>query len=108
MTPYDHGWLIGIIEGDGCIFGCSSGNGRIVVSMTDHDTVAHIAALFGSTLLGPYQPKEPTKDGGLRKPVWVAQLNGRQAFDFLVANFDSFSERRQAKIQEVTGYSSTI
>ena len=93
MNEFDFGWLCGLIEGDGCFTNTNSP--RIVIGMTDHDTVKRAAELMEGRLLGPYQP------GGNRKPVWKAMIGSWQALSLMIMVKPHMSARRQQKINEI-------
>lgn len=100
LTDYELGWLVGLIEGDGC-FTRDGQNLCAQIRMTDLDTVSKVARLFGASVNGPYQSGEG--DGHKRKPVYMCSLRGKRARSLMVALQPYMSLRRQNKIQELMG-----
>lgn len=100
MTPFERGWLIGIIEADGTIIRTGR-SPRVIVKMTDLDTVTRVAELFDSKVLGPYANNYPTKGPVPRRVFYMAHLNGKRAVPYLMESLQYFSERRQIQIHRV-------
>lgn len=99
LTDFELGWLVGLIEGDGCVTHDGK-NPRIVVKMTDLDVVERFAALVGVPVHGPYK-YEDTQIGP--KPYYVAYLNGLRARSFMASASAHFSSRRREQIAAIIG-----
>lgn len=55
MTPFELGWITGIIEGEGCIGVPQKGSVRVQVQMTDLDVIRRCRDTTGiGRLYGPY------------------------------------------------------
>ncbi len=101
LTEFDLGWLVGILEADGCFSHSTSPWGTVTpvvaVGMTDRDTVAQVADLMQTNVLGPYsQP-------GNRKPVWLAKINAFQAQSLMRLVEPYMSLRRKEAIAKIIG-----
>lgn len=99
LTQFDIGWLVGLIEGDGC-FTFDGKVAVIALKMTDLDTVQRFASMLGATVMGPYC-YEDSQMG--TKPCWVSRLTGRRAKEFMASTMHHFSSRRQQQIRALIG-----
>lgn len=90
VTIQDALWLAGLLEGDGsfCIIGNSP---KVILQMTDKDTVERAARVFGSNLW-----KHPPTSSG--KPVWACGKSGLSAVEWMRVLRPYMSSRRQAQI----------
>jgi hypothetical protein len=91
-------WLVGILEGEGTFChappsrpGCPS----VQVEMTDEDTVARVARMFGVA----YHSRQPTTPGWSR--VYRCKISGRQALVVMRAIAPYMSARRRVRIAEI-------
>lgn len=95
-------WLSGLIEGEGNfskLTNCRAFNIRVV--MTDEDVVRKAYAIAGcGNVRGPIFPRQKTKSGGDRKPVWEWCLS-RSKFVLALAYaiYPFMGSRRQARIE---------
>lgn len=98
MTTADLHWLAGLLEGEACfsLSGGKANSARIALSMTDGDIVRRAAAILGTGVKGPVQPKQPTKGGLPRKPVYSAAVYGHRAAGWLMTLWPLLGERRRA------------
>lgn len=94
MTPFEHGWLIGVIEGDGSITvdGCYP---VISLKITDLDTAERFAGLMNTKVLGPYHYPNHQMGG---KPFYIAKIRGERAYRFMAENAQHFGQRRREQI----------
>jgi len=96
-SDLDIGYIAGLLEGEGCFSLRLQGSPRVVIGMTDEDTILKIPALLGiGYVSGPY-----CKGQG-RKDVWEWHVGGYKAVArLLLAVYPLMSKRRQQKIYEV-------
>jgi len=90
LTVTDAMWLAGILEGDGS-FCLSKKVPRLVLQMTDRDTVERTAKLLGSKVWG----HPPTS---ANKPVWACGKAGMPAIEWMRVLRPYMSSRRQRQI----------
>lgn len=98
MTPFDLGWLCGLLEGDGT-FTYDGNYPRIAVKMTDLYTVQRAADLLGATVNGPY---EPIGAIGTRE-VYITYINADRATSMMQVVRSHMSLRRQNQIDVLLG-----
>lgn len=112
MSDFELGWVVGIIEGEGCLTtvtqwyrykGTSKGpycHPVIKVKMTDEDTIRQLHSIVGGVVNGPYQPS------GNRKLVWVWSLNKAEDIVNLCDKITPFlSQRRKDQVKTMMSYS---
>jgi hypothetical protein len=104
ISTFDLGWLVGIIEGEGCIFfNNSSPSSRsrkqtsfgIVVYMTDEDVIARVANLIAK----PYS--KILKKNKKWKDVYRVGIYGENAVPLLKKILPFLGNRRKAKAIQV-------
>ena len=92
MNDLEFGWLIGILEGEGCFD--MTGTPRIRVVMTDKDTIVRTAeALGGGTIryfAGRYK----------RKQHWSIEVTGDLAIEWMKKVQPHMGRRRKERIQD--------
>lgn len=99
LTEFELGWLVGLIEGDGC-FTFDGKKAMVVLKITDLDTAQRFARLLGTTVSGPYH-YEGQQLGP--KPFYVTKIGGKRAREFMASAATHFSVRRQAQITDLIG-----
>ena len=105
FSSFDLGWIVGILEADGCFTstctyvrkdGSSRRLPKVVVSMTDLDTVERFAQVLGfNRVTGPYQGRLSTK------PTYSWAVTGQKAIDFMDVVKPYMSNRRFCRIEEL-------
>lgn len=98
-TQFDIGWVIGLIEGDGC-FTFDGKQPVVVLKITDLDTAQRFARLMRTTVSGPYH-YEDSQLGP--KPYYMTKIAGKRARQFMASTALHFSQRRQEQIQRLIG-----
>ncbi len=91
----DIAWTAGLIEGEGS-FGWHGRTPKVVVQMTDKDTIEKLAGIWGSKVYGPYGPY-----GVSTKVTYTTAIYGSQAIGWMMTMFVFMSERRKQKIEEI-------
>ena len=94
LSDYTQGWVVGILEGEGC-FTTSKGYPCVKVEMTDKDVIEH----FSFVLQWPN--KIYTRKRGDNKRSYELSVSGQQAKLFMLDVFPYMGERRQLRIQEI-------
>lgn len=95
MSELELGWLIGILDGEGCFYANKRGKqAQIKVAMTDEDTILRLAEITGEgTVTGPKPRPAP------HKPVWTWQVTDHGGVARLaLACVPFLSERRQGQV----------
>ena len=94
------GWLGGLLEGEGYFAFCKNGSGsgsiRIVLEMTDRDTVERAAHLLGTrtvTLLKPRNEK--------CKESYRCVVTGNRAAGWMMTLHPFLGSRRQGRVREL-------
>lgn len=97
MEPFELGWVVGIVEGEGW-FGVVDGRPKVTVSMTDEDTVRRLEEVTGlGHVRGPVIPTD-----GIRKPYWSWNISARDgAATFLERIHPHMSARRRKRIAAI-------
>lgn len=99
MSPFDLGWVVGILEGEGCFTWCHPAPGRtypqIAVAMSDEDTIFRLALILGTK----YHKRPEPRDN--RKQCWRVQITGRKAVELMRQVRPYMSARRKARIDEL-------
>ena len=106
MSQFEFGWLVGILEGEGCFFVTTRSKGgygpsayaRVTVCMTDRDIIERLRRVTGiGTLEKIRERKNPE-----HKPIsqWIV-CRHQEAIELMVAVYPHMGTRRQAKIREV-------
>ena len=98
LSRFDFGWLIGIIEADGTFTGKDT---RIVIKMTDRDTIVRAARLLNTNVNGPYVNN--SNDGCIRKDAYVCFVSGKRARSIMKLLRPFMSLRRQNQIDILLG-----
>ena len=99
-------WLAGILEGEG-YFGYASRTQKIVIRMTDEDTMIRVSNAFSSLTGKQHCPKidESSKTRPENKDLFVLQLTGENARIVMRSIVSLMSARRRKKIwQSLNGY----
>jgi len=99
ISEFDIGWLVGLIEGDGC-FTFDGKHATVALKITDLDTAQRFATLLRTTVCGPYR-YEDSQIGP--KPYYVAKIAGKRAREFMASTAHHFSLRRQEQISGLLG-----
>jgi hypothetical protein len=106
MSQLEFGWLVGILEGEGCFFVTTRSKGgsgpsayaRVTVCMTDRDIIERLRRVTGiGTLEKIRERKNPE-----HKPIsqWIV-CRHQEAIELMVAVYPHMGTRRQAKIRGV-------
>ncbi|KKN20715.1 hypothetical protein LCGC14_0932870 [marine sediment metagenome] len=107
MDPFDFGWLIGLIEGEGCFYKkgskcklrdgiyCYPLSGFTLMS-TDLDVMKKFANLLNVDLAGPYYKQRQNE----RKVVWSVQITGNISVAIMKEVREFLGERRNMQIDE--------
>jgi len=98
-SQYEIGWLVGLIEGDGC-FTFDGKYPVVVLKLTDLDTAERFAELMETTVYGPYH-YEDSQIGP--KPYYMSKIIGRRARQFMNSTAHHFSVRRREQIRALLG-----
>lgn len=106
LDQFELGWLIGILEGEG-YFGYERGTCRVIVGMSDEDTINRVALLFEKILgVDVNVIEEAQRQGRLdHAAMYRLNLTGQRARKImrLVVRHMSF-RRRQRIWQCLNGY----
>jgi len=106
LSDFDFGWLIGIVEGEGCFY-CKDSKiklsdgyycyplGGFSLMGTDFDVMERFSKLIRIDLRGPYY-KLSKKE---RKLVWSVQVTGNRAVAIMNVLKPHLSQRRQEQIE---------
>lgn len=105
MDQFDYGWLIGLIEGEGCFYQKNSCNklkdgiycyplAGFSIMSTDYDVMERAANLLKLNINGPYYKSVE------RKEVWSIQITGNKALAIMKHINAYMSQRRQQQIAE--------
>jgi len=118
MTDFELGWLVGLLEGEGCfgLTGYRSGENKttpiIQLAMTDLDVVRRAAAILGG---GQKEPRVQLAAGQMagtdgpiaRKTVYRWRVAGKRAIEVMRLVLPHMGERRSARIREIFDRSGT-
>ncbi len=107
ISSFDLGWVIGLIEGEGCFYKKGSNSklkddiycyplAGFTLMSTDKDIMERLIGLLRLTLNGPYYKKSKKK----RKEVWSIQVTGNKAIAIMQAIRQHLGARRQEQIDE--------
>jgi hypothetical protein len=102
-SELDWGWVIGLLEGEGCFTIRSVGKyryPRIIVASTDFDVLHRLQSLVPGNLTGPYDPKANGSLGSKPQMRWTSTKKG-DTIDLMKQLLPHMSERRKARIEEV-------
>jgi len=111
LCLFDFGWLVGIIEGEGCFY-CKKSKCKLkdgvycyplsgfTVMSTDHDVMIKVSNLLELRLNGPYYSEEK------RKKVWSIQVTGNIVTVIMKYFYSQLSKRRQKQIDEAIEWQS--
>lgn len=103
MLPFDFGWLVGILEGEGNFYlSPHGGQLRVKVSMADLDTVNRVSSLLGNPAVRSYAPTNP-RDKRDRAIMHEVCLTGHMAAPLMLLIQPYMSRRRSEKINQVLG-----
>lgn len=93
----DWAWFAGVFEGEGCITWGSKSNPRVVISMTDADTIQRIFAIAGVGNTYTYSPPSFKN----RKPLFSWATGRRRDVEHVLNRIRPYlSERRLARARE--------
>jgi hypothetical protein len=102
MNEYERGWLVAILEGEGCFSVHRSSDAYpapyIKIAMIDRDVVEHAARLLVSAVTRVHPPSYKVSG---RKPQYVAAKSGKPAVAVIRDLYPFLSKRRQAQIDKV-------
>ncbi len=100
LRKYDLGWVVALIEAEGCISVTRRKSGRpyprLTVQMTDWDVIEELWSRLDlrGHMTGPYRY-------GDRKPVWHWKANGAEAIEIIKMVLPYLGMRRAARAREV-------
>lgn len=107
MKQHDFGWLVGILEGEGCfLLATTKGRGktyfhpRIDMASTDEDVVQRVAKLLG-TSCRPVKYRAKLKNGQLAKQTWKTNAYSLKALNWMILLHPFMGKRRKRQIQDV-------
>jgi hypothetical protein len=88
MTEFELGWVVGILEGEGCFRAKALGRPlpTVTIQMTDRDVMARLCKAIDANLRGPYERAPPSK--------------GYKAERLMRLVLPHMGERRSQKIEE--------
>tara|TARA_Y100000310_G_scaffold72876_2_gene69040 strand:- start:4258 stop:4773 length:516 start_codon:yes stop_codon:yes gene_type:complete len=113
LSPFEFGWLTGMIEGEGCFYQktssskLKSGNycyplpGFVLMS-TDQDVMEKFANLLQAGLRGPYYTRSKRE----RKQVWSVQMTGYKSVIIMKQFYEYLSDRRKSQIDNALRWQS--
>lgn len=113
LSLFDFGWLVGMIEGEGCFY-CKDSksnlkSGKFVYPMcgftvmsTDEDVMRKLEVMLGTQAKGPYYKDQEDK----RKVVWSIQITGNIAVAIMKTLYDHMSVRRKQQIDKALEWQS--
>jgi len=106
LTDFELGWLVGLLEGEGCFFITRRAKGpygpylyaRVTVCMTDRDVLERLQRVTGTGKLEKIRERKDPR----HKPIsqWIVCRN-QEAIELMIAVYPHMGARRQAKIREV-------
>ena len=102
MTELELGWLVGILEGEGCFAWASSKNRnhygwpRVLLTMTDRDVIEHAAQLMCAKSVKMSKKEKPH-----HKQPFRCSVQSSLAIDLMRKILPFMGERRAAKIKEL-------
>lgn len=103
MTNFELGWLVGIIEGEGCFTTSTNKQGiypRIEVTSTDTFVVQRCFNLAGGHINGPY----PQTGRFGNKEVWRWRLSTKaECVTLIELILPHLSERRAERARQIIG-----
>lgn len=103
MDKFDLGWIVGILEGEGCFTTHSPSRTRqylqVAVAMSDEDTIKRLSGLLNAS----YHKRPDNRPGRLM--MYRTQVNGRRAEALMREVRPFLSARRSARIQELLSVS---
>lgn len=107
LSPFDFGWLVGMIEGEGCFY-CKDSKSKLksgkfvypmcgfTVMSTDEDVMKRLETLLNIPCKGPYYKHQENE----RKVVWSIQVTGNKAVAIMKTLYDHLSIRRKEQIDK--------
>ena len=103
ISDYDLGWLVGILEGEGCFYldqrwAKGTGSVRIQVKMTDEDTVNKVASLFEQILGKPVEVRESSANLAKQSQPYQVSIGGQDARALMKLVVKRMSWRRRQRI----------
>lgn len=111
LNQFDLGWLVGLIEGEGCFYckesKCKLSTGTycyplagFALMSTDYDVMQRFSALMDIQLKGPYYEKNKKE----RKVVWTTQITGNKAVVIMNVLRSYLGSRRQEQIDSAIAW----
>ena len=101
LSDHDKGWVVGILEGEGC-FDKKDKRHRVRVSMSDKDVVEKIHRLIPTTYaLRSNLSKRYNAHGKRHETMYHFEISGSNATLLMIDVFPYMSERRRLKIQQM-------
>lgn len=99
MEAFDQGWLVGILEGEGCFSIRKEGKQPCLeVVMTDLDVLKRVQALIGfGGIVGPFKTRQPHH----KPPYRWRSMSKKDLFPFFREILPHMSDRRAEKIREI-------
>jgi hypothetical protein len=100
LSPFDKGWLVGLLEGEGCF--TTQGKGRrgprISIEMNDQGPVEKVARIWDRQHRSQHKPSARAK--GYQNTYCIA-ISGVEAAVEMRAMQEFMSPRRQERIQQL-------
>lgn len=109
MNDFDLGWLVGLLEGEGCFMWHPAGRLKIQVSMGDRDVVERAAALMaldGAPNAVYAEPPRPGREH--HSTMYRTHIRGRRARELGRLLLPHLGERRRERLAELLGRGPTF
>ena len=88
-------WLAGLLEGEGCFYARESNpQPRIILGMTDLDTVSRAKSILGKSGLSPV-PRAGNKT------MYYLTVCGKPAIGWMMTLYSLMGSRRRSKIRDI-------
>ena len=88
-------WLAGLLEGEGCFYARESNpRPRIILGMTDLDTVSRAKSILGKSGLSPV-PRAGNKT------MYYLTVCGKPAIGWMMTLYSLMGSRRRSKIRDI-------
>ncbi len=102
MQIADIHYMVGLIEGEGCLVLHRGKYPRVTVAMTDKDVVEKAARLFKSgTMYSRATMSRNLVKAVITKPIWTTLVTGGRAVGWMLTIYSLMGQRRQKKIRDI-------
>jgi hypothetical protein len=102
LTDFEKGWVVGLLEGEGCFPRYSCGKMSVEIKMGDRDVIERYHTILGNpNEIYEHPTKKKTVEGKPYATMFESRFYGDRAKLLMIDVYPHMSDRRKQRIQEL-------